>query len=59
MKDWVTVVTGLIGNGIAILFLGWLAVSISSIPLYIIIGGCIALMAADFTLAMRRGEYRG
>lgn len=59
MKDRVTLITGLIGHGIAILFLGWLAVSISSIPLYVIIGGCIILMAADLALSMKRGEFRG
>lgn len=59
MRDWITLVTGLIGHGLAILFLGWLAFSITSVPLFIIIGGCVMLMSADFLVAMKRGEYRG
>ena len=52
----ITRVTALIAILIALTFLGWLAYSIHSIPLTIVITIGAVLMIADFYPALRRPE---
>jgi hypothetical protein len=51
-----TIVTGSIASLLAILFLGWIAVDIGSIPLSIVMLIGIGLMLADFIASVRKPE---
>jgi hypothetical protein len=51
-----TLVAASIAILIALAFLGWLAYSIASIPLIVVIAIGAALMLADFYASMRRPE---
>ena len=53
-----TLVAASIAILIALAFLGWLAYSIGSIPLFIVIAIGAVLMLADFYDSMRRPETR-
>jgi len=52
----ITRAAALIAILIALIFLGWLAYKIASIPLTIAIAVGVALMIADFYAALRRPE---
>ena len=51
-----TIVTGSIAGLLAIVFLGWIAVDIGSIPLAIVMLIGIGLMLADFIGSVRKPE---
>ncbi len=55
----ITRVAALIAIMIVVTFLGWLAIAIGSVPLFIIIAFGVALILADFYSAMRRPEAEG
>ena len=51
-----TIVTGSIASLLAIVFLGWIAVDIGSIPLSIVMLIGIGLMLTDFIQSVRKPE---
>jgi hypothetical protein len=55
----VTRVAASIAILIALIFLGWLAYTIASIPLTIVIAIGVVLMIADFYASLRRPELEG
>lgn len=54
-----TLIAALIAIVIVVTFLGWLAIVIGAVPLFIIIGIGIALILTDFYGAMHRPEEEG
>ena len=54
-----TLISGAIAVIIAILFLGWLAVSINSVPLWIVILLAVGMMLVDYIGEMRSGNGSG
>lgn len=47
---------GLIGLGIALLFFGYMVVSINAAPLWVIIGAACIMMIFDFYKSLGEGE---
>ena len=48
-------ITGLVGVVIVLVFLGYYAVTLKSIPLWLIIVAIIAMVVADFIQSLRKG----
>lgn len=49
-------VTGLIGTAMIVLFLGYYAVSLNAIPLWIIIGSVLAMVCVQFIESLRSND---
>ncbi len=54
-----TIITGIIAHAIAIVFLGWYAATVISVPLWIVLAGGTALMIGDFVYSLKKREYTG
>lgn len=48
-------VTGLIGTAMVVVFLGYYAISLNAIPLWIIIGGVLGMVCWQFVESLRDG----
>ena len=49
-------ITGLIGTVLMIVFLGYYAISLNAIPLWIIIGGVLAMVCWQFVESLRENN---
>ncbi len=49
-------VTGLIGTAMMVVFLGYYAVSLNAIPLWIIIGSILAMVCVQFVESLRSND---
>ncbi len=49
-------VTGLIGTAMIVVFLGYYAVSLNAIPLWIIIGSILAMVCVQFVESLRSND---
>lgn len=58
MRPMINLVTGLIGVTLAVVFLGNYAVTLASIPLWIIIVTVLAMAIADFVQSVRENRGR-
>jgi F0F1-type ATP synthase assembly protein I len=52
----VTLITGVIAAVMVVVFLGYYALMIGSIPLWLIIIGVLGIVIADFVQTLRQGE---
>ncbi len=50
------IVAGIIGVGAVVVFLGFYAIKLNSIPLWIIMGGILIMVVVEFVETLREGN---
>ena len=49
-------IAGVIGVGMVIVFLGFYAIKLNSVPLWIILGGILIMVVVEFVETLREGN---